>query len=227
MTKILLIAGAREGSLIEIVGLAAARNIPVRETPRAKLDALTEHIGGNHQGVVAEVAKHPTLSLEELVSTMASEPDAMLLILDGIQDPHNLGAILRVAEASGIRGVIIPERGSVGLTEVVDKVSAGAAEYVAVARVSNLVNAIETLKTLRFFVFAADPDAEMDYTAVDWRGRVGLVIGGEGKGVRPLVRARCDGQVKIPMAGHIQSLNASTAAAVVTFEMVRQRRAKA
>ncbi len=223
MAKIWLLPGPREGSLREICGLAEARHIPVRETPRAKLDVLTENLGGNHQGVVAEVARHPTLSLEELLQQVEATVDPMLLILDGIQDPHNLGAILRVAEAAGIQGVVIPERGSVGLTAVVDKVSAGAAEYVPVARVANLVNAIDTLKRLQFFIFAADSEADTDYTATNWQGRVGLVIGGEGKGVRPLVRAHCDGLIKIPMAGHIQSLNASTAAAVVAFEMVRQR----
>jgi 23S rRNA (guanosine2251-2'-O)-methyltransferase len=225
MAKIWVLPGPREGSLREIIGLAESRHIPVSETPRAKLDLLVEGIGGNHQGIVAEVAAHPTWTLDEMVAQLSSVADPMLLILDGIQDPHNLGAILRVAEAAGIGGVVIPERGSVGLTAVVDKVSAGAAEYVPVARVPNLANAIETLKAQQFFVFAADPGASQPYTAVDWRGRVGLVIGGEGQGVHPLVRARCDGLIKIPMAGHIESLNASTAAAVVAFEMVRQRAA--
>lgn len=223
MSKIWVLSGMHEGSMREIWGLAEARHIPVRESPRAKLDLLTEGLDGPHQGVVAEVAAHSTVALEDLIAELQDEVQPMIFVLDGIQDPHNLGAILRVADAAGVRGVVIPERGSAGLTAVVDKVSAGAAEYVPVARVSNLVNAIETLKNQQFFIFAADPAAEHDYTAIDWRGRMGLVIGGEGKGVRPLVRARCDGVVKIPMAGHIQSLNASTAAAVVAFEMVRQR----
>lgn len=221
VNKIWIQPGNREGSLREITGLAEAGRVPIRETPRSRLDLLAEGLGP-HQGIVAEVSAHATLTLDELLSQIVAE-DPMLILLDGIQDPHNLGAILRVAEGAGVHGVIIPERGSVGLTAVVDKVSAGASEYVPVARVPNLVNAIETLKDQRFFIFAADPTSASAYTRVDWRGRVGLVIGGEGKGVRPLVRSRCDGTVTIPMAGQIQSLNAATATAVVVFEMVRQR----
>ncbi len=223
LTKIWIQGGvSREGSLREIVRLAREAHIPIVDTPKERLDAMTAGLGA-HQGVVAAGSSHPILSLDELLSRFGPYDQPMLLLLDGIQDPHNLGAVLRVAEAAGVGGVIIPERGAVGLTPVVDKSSAGAIEYVPVARVINLVRAIETLQAEEFFVFAADPDGSMRYTQVDWHGRVALVIGSEGNGVRPLIKARCDGLLSIPMAGRIQSLNASTAAAAIVFEMVRQR----
>ncbi len=216
------VGSSREGSLREIIGLAREARIPIVDTPKAHLDGMAAGLGA-HQGVAAAASSHPILNLDELLGRWGPSDQPMLVLLDGIQDPHNFGAILRVAEAAGVGGVIIPERRAVGFTPVVDKSSAGASEYVPVARVVNMVRTIEALQAKQFFVFAADPAGTTPYTQVDWRGRVALVIGGEGKGIRPLVRSRCDGLLSIPMAGRIQSLNASAAAAAIVFEMVRQR----
>lgn len=222
IAKIWVRSGEVEGSLREVYALARERDVPVSPVPRTRLDTLGEGLPP-HQGVIAQVAAKATLSLDELMVDAQARPDPAFLILDGVQDPHNFGAILRVADAAGLSGVIIPERGAVGLTAAVAKTSAGASEFVPVARVTNLVRAIEILQREGYFVYAAHPEATQGYAAVDWTGRVALVIGGEGAGVRPLVRDRVDGLVAIPMRGHIASLNASTAAAVVAFEMLRQR----
>jgi 23S rRNA (guanosine2251-2'-O)-methyltransferase len=222
VAKIWVRAGGPEGSLRELLALAGERNVPVSPVPRARLDMLGFGLPP-HQGVIAQVAAQRTIDLDDLIIQAANRPDPVLLILDSVQDPHNFGAILRVADAAGFNGVIIPERGSVGITAAVAKASAGASEFVPVARVSNLVHAIETLKREGYFVYAAHAEGGRNYTTVDWTGRIGLVIGSEGSGVRPLVRDRSDGLVAIPMRGHIASLSASTAAAVVAFEIVRQR----
>lgn len=222
IAKIWVRSGELEGSLRELYALAGERGVPVSPVPRTRLDVIGAGLPP-HQGAIAQVAAKATLSLDDLIIQAAERPDPALLLLDGVQDPHNLGAILRVADAAGLSGVIIPERGAVGITAAVAKASAGASEFVPVARVGNMVQAIETLKREGYFVYAAHPEAAQGYTAVDWTGRVGLIIGGEGTGVRPLVRDRADGLVGIPMRGRIASLNASTAAAVVAFEIVRQR----
>ncbi|MDA8195440.1 MAG: 23S rRNA (guanosine(2251)-2'-O)-methyltransferase RlmB [Thermaerobacter sp.] len=214
--------GAAEGSLREILGIAQEHRIPVSIVPRARLDIMAGPV--SHQGVMAAVSVKATLAMDDLESLIrrASTPPIVFL-LDGVKDPQNLGAIIRVANATGALAVIIPERGAVGLTPVVAKASAGAIEYVPVVRVANLSQAVQTLKTWGVFVYAAQPAAATRYTEIDWRGPVGLVIGGEGEGVRPLVRKRCDGTVFLPMAGAVASLNAATAAAVLGFEVVRQR----
>jgi 23S rRNA (guanosine2251-2'-O)-methyltransferase len=201
-----------QGSLKEIVALAQAQAVPMARVPRRRLDQLAMQLA--HQGVVAQVSPVAALPWEEV----------FLLLLDRVQDPQNLGAILRVADGAGAAGVVVPERGSAGLTAAVAKASAGAVAWVPVARVTNLVAVIERLQQAGYFVFAATQDGERLYYDVDWRGKVALVVGSEGKGVRPLVRARCDQTVRIPMAGKLQSLNAATAAAVVAFEALRQRR---
>lgn len=211
----------KEGSLREIVALAREQHVPVTEVPKPFLDRLAGDVP--HQGVGAQVALKPTLSLEELPDLVQSSTDPLVYILDGIQDPHNLGAILRTADATGATAVVIPERGAAGLTAVVAKASAGAIEYVPVVRVTNLAQAIDKLKDAGLFVFAADPGASQMYTEVDWTGPAAVVIGGEGRGVRPLIRNRSDGLVKLPMLGQVSSLNASNAASVIGFEAIRQR----
>jgi 23S rRNA (guanosine2251-2'-O)-methyltransferase len=147
----------------------------------------------------------------------------LLLVLDGIEDPHNLGAIARTAEAVGAQGIIVPERRAVGLTATVAKASSGALEHLPVARVVNLSQAIERLKTAGFWVYALDAKGDRSYLEMDYRGPVALVVGAEGRGIRPLVAKRCDGRVRIPMRGHVASLNVSVATAVLLYEVLRQR----
>ena len=221
ITRIWIQEGLKEGSLREIAALAHERHIAFSEVPKQFLDRLAQ--GVPHQGVGARVALKPTLGLEDLPKLLASSPLPLLYILDGIQDPHNLGAILRTADATGATGVVIPERGASGLTAVVAKASAGAIEYVPVVRVTNVAQAIDKIKEAGVFVFAADPGAPRLYTEVDWTGPSAVVIGGEGSGVRPLVQSRSDGLVRLPMLGKISSLNASNAASVIGFEAIRQR----
>ena len=223
-TRIWIQQGLQEGSLREIVALARDRHLAVTEVPKSFLDRLSNGLA--HQGVGAQAALKPTLGMDELPDLIQSSTNPLLYILDGIQDPHNLGAILRTADATGATGVIIPERGASGLTAVVAKASAGAIEYVPVVRVTNLAQAIDKVKDAGVFVFAADPGGSTLYTDVDWTGPAAVVIGGEGRGVRPLVRARSDGLIKLPMLGHVSSINASNAACAIGFEAIRQRQRK-
>ncbi len=216
--------GLLEGSLREIAALAHERRIFLKEVPKAFLDRMAEGLA--HQGVGAQVAIKPTLDFDEWSGVLQSLTAPFVYILDGIQDPHNLGAILRTADATGAAGVVIPERGASSLTAVVAKASSGAIEYVSVVRVTNLAQTIDKMKKLGVFVYAAHPTAPTLYTAVDWSGPVGLVIGSEGLGIRPLVRERCDGLVRLPMLGQVASINASNAAAVIGFEVIRQRAGK-
>lgn len=224
ITRVWVQEGLNEGSLREIVGLARQQHLTVVEVPKPFLDRLANGIP--HQGVGAQAALKPTLNLEQLLDLLKASSNPFLYILDGIQDPHNLGAIFRTADATGATAVVVPERGASGLTAVVAKASAGAIEYVPVVRTGNLAQAIDKLKQAGVFVFAADPAASTLYTEVDWSGASAVVIGGEGRGVRPLVRARSDGLVRLPMMGQVASLNASNAACVIGFEVVRQRQAK-
>ncbi|MCL8206478.1 MAG: 23S rRNA (guanosine(2251)-2'-O)-methyltransferase RlmB [Actinomycetia bacterium] len=202
--------------------MARERRVPVAVVPRARLDALAGGLA--HQGVAAWPAAAPTRTEADMEAILAAcEEPPFVLVLDDIQDPQNLGAILRVADGAGAALVVIPERRGAGLTPVVDRVSAGAASWVPVVRVVNLRRAITRLKDLGLVVWAADPGAARVYTEVDWRGPVALVVGNEGKGVRPVVLRECDGAVRLPMAGRLASLNAATAAAVLAFEVRRQR----
>lgn len=223
VSRLWVLEGTSEGSLREILGLARSENIPVMFVPRARLDAMAGPVG--HQGVIAAVSAMPTYNLEDLEGFLAAaEGVPFFYILDGIQDPQNLGTIIRVANATGALAVVIPQRAAAGMTPAVAKASAGAVEYVPVVRVANLAQAIETVKSWGVFVYAAVPEAKTVYTDVDWTGACAIVIGGEGRGVRPLVMKQCDGTVALPMAGAVSSLNAATAAAVIGFEVMRQRR---
>lgn len=213
--------GPSEGSLGEIIQLARSRGVPVHSLPRIRLDEVAGRLP--HQGIVAFVAVKPLLALEDVEELVKASIEPLVLILDGIQDPHNVGAILRVANAVAATAVIIPSRGAAGLTPTVAKASAGAVEYVAVASVTNIAQAVARLKEWGLFIYAADPEAPVLYHQVNWRGAIGLVIGSEGSGVRSLVRDRCDGLVRLPMLGQVASLNAATATAVLAFEVIRQR----
>lgn len=206
----------------EVIRLARSAGVPVRVEPRPALDRLAP--AGRHQGVVALVGAKAYVDPEALLREARDRNQpALILLLDGVEDPHNLGAVLRSAEAAGAHGVVIPDRRSVGLTGTVAKASAGAVEHLPVACVPNLSRTIEWLKEQGLWVYALDPSAEKLYTALDLKGPVALVLGGEGKGIRPGVLGKCDERVRIPMLGRVGSLNVSAAAAIILFEVVRQR----
>lgn len=209
----------------DLVQLARSNGIPVHIDPPERLDRLIRQ--GRHQGIVGVVgAKSYTQEEDLLDQALQSTPPALLVILDNIQDPQNLGAVLRTAEAAGVHGVFIPERRSVGLTAGVAKASAGAIEYVQVARSRNTSRLIEKLKDNGVRTYALDPRGSTPYTAVDLREPVALVFGAEGGGIRPGVKKKCDELITIPMMGQIDSLNLSVTVAIVLFEAIRQRQEK-
>jgi 23S rRNA (guanosine2251-2'-O)-methyltransferase len=218
----IVIARGRHGERIEeLAQLARQRNVPVRFEDRSQVDRLAET--DQHQGVVALAAARQALALEDLL--VASTRDGLLVLLDGIEDPRNLGAIVRTALAAGARGLVLPERRAAGLTETVERASAGALEHLPVARVKNLVRAMEQLKEAGYWLVGLDEHAERRYTDADFTAAVGIVLGGEGGGLHELTRRRCDYLVSIPTTGPVRSLNVSVAAGVVLFEVVRQRQA--
>lgn len=217
----LIVARGSEKTTAKIIAMAKDRGVPVYYAERQRLEAVCQ--GSAHQGVAAYVSSYEYVQIEDILERARKrEEDPFVVILDGIEDPHNLGAIIRNADGAGAHGVIIPKRRSAGITETVAKVSAGAVEYMAVARVSNLVQAIETLKEKGLWIAAADMDEE-PYYEKDLKGKIGLVIGNEGSGISKLVKAHCDFSVSIPMKGGVASLNASSAAAVLLYEIRKQR----
>ena len=228
LQEITIAHGARNARLRELIELARENNIPIRFASRHDLDRLTRVV--THQGVVARVASAEYADADNLLESIAarvgeaSEP--LVLVLDGIEDPHNLGAVLRTAECAGVDGVFIPERRAVGLTETVAKASAGAIEHLPVARAVNLSRLIDQLKENNVWVVGTATDAETNYTDWDWTRASAIVMGGEGAGLHRLVREHCDAVVKIPVQGHIESLNVSVATGVILYEVLRQRAAK-
>jgi 23S rRNA (guanosine2251-2'-O)-methyltransferase len=223
--KIVIADGGNEHRLIEIVGLAREKGIPFQRVSRENLSRLVE-FGANHQGVVAFAAAADYSREDDLLDEISASENPMCLVLDGVEDPRNFGAILRTAECAGVSGVFIPERRAVGLTETVAKSSAGATEYVKVAKVSNLNRLIEDLKLRNIWVVGTSVETEMNYTDWDWNQPTALVIGSEGKGLHRLVAENCDALIKIPMLGEIESLNVSVATGVILFEAIRQRSLK-
>lgn len=219
--KIYVQRGEREGSVKMLIGKASERKIPVIEAEKSKLDALCG--GSYHQGIVAMAAEQNYSTLEEIIEYAESLGESpFIVICDGVEDPHNLGAIIRSAECSGVHGVVIPKRRAVGLTPVVAKSSAGALEHMRVARVTNLASAIDKLKELGFWIYAADMGGEK-YSATDYSKSVALVLGSEGFGISRLVKDKCDFTVSIPLYGRVNSMNVSCAAAVILTEIARQR----
>ena len=216
-----------DGSLRELVNMARDRNIQLREVDKAKLDALCMPFGhgskpGNHQGIVAQVPGVEYCEVEDILAVARERGESpFLILLDGIEDPHNLGSILRSAECAGAHGVILPKRRSASVTAAACKASAGAVEYIKVARVANLADTMRQLKAKGLWLAGADM-AGTPMTQADMKGPLGLVIGGEGEGLGRLVRESCDFLVSIPMAGHLDSLNAAVAAAILMFEKRRQ-----
>ncbi len=222
--RVLLVGGKDAGRLAEIRTLAARSGIQVTTVDEATLDKLAE--GGRHQGVLAEVTARsgdPETQLEEALEAASGPP--LLLVLDGVQDPHNLGACLRSADAAGVAAVIVPRDRAAGLTPVVRKVAAGAAETVPLVSVVNLARTLRELKDRGIWLTGTDDSADRLLYDVDLTGPLALVMGSEGEGMRRLTRECCDQLVSIPMGGAVESLNVSVAAGVVLFEAVRQRRA--
>ncbi len=219
--KVLIVEGAKEQRLNEIFDLARKNSILIDRVSRENLSRLVGG-GANHQGVAAITASAEYVPVDEILEGI--EGEALLVVLDGIEDPRNLGAILRTVECTGANGVFIPERRAVGLTDTVAKSSAGATEYVKVAKVTNLNRLINELKERKIWVVGTSGDADMSYDEWDWKQPSALVLGAEGSGLHRLVAENCDVLVKIPMYGRIESLNVSVAAGVVLFEAKRQRR---
>ena len=219
--KIYVQKGEREGSVIMLVAKASERRIPVIEVERSKLDAISGV--SSHQGIVALAAEQNYSTIEEIIEYAQSLGEApFVVICDGIEDPHNLGAIIRSAECSGVHGVIIPKRRAVGLTPVVAKSSAGALEHMRVARVTNLAMTLDELKRLGFWIYAADMGGQK-YCDVDYSGSVAVVLGSEGFGISRLVKEKCDFTVSIPLYGKVNSMNVSCAAAVILTEVAKGR----
>lgn len=226
--RIVIARGRQDTRAEEIVKLARERNIPVRFEERAQLDRLAG--SKDHQGVIAIAAARAAGTLEEILATANKDKDhggkGLIVLLDGVEDPHNLGAIVRTALAAGAHGVLIPERRAAGLTDAVARASAGALAHLPVAKVTNLAQTMEELKEAGYWLVGLDEHAEKNYTEVDYRSPVGIVLGGEGKGLHDLTRKRCDFVVKLPTTGPVRSLNVSVAAGVVLFEALRQRQSK-
>ena len=209
-----------------IVRLARGARVPVYLEPKPALDRLVP--GGKHQGVIGLVATKPYAQPEDILATARARGETpFFIILDGVEDPHNLGAVIRTAEAAGVHGVVLPERRAVGLTGSVAKASAGALEHVQVARTPNLSRVIASLQTEGLWIYGLDPRAPKPYTVLDLTGPVALVLGGEAKGIRPGVLEKCDDRASIPMQGRVASLNVSVAAGILMYEVVRQRMARA
>ncbi len=211
-----------DGSIKKILGMAKDKGIPTVKADRKKLDELSET--GNHQGVIAYVSAHRYYSVEEILDFAKSKGESpFIVVLDEIEDPHNLGSIMRSAEGAGVHGIIIPKRHSVGLNSTVAKTSAGAIEYMRVAKVSNIASTIEKLKKEGIWFYATHQDATMGYDEADYSGGVGIVIGSEGKGVSRIVAEKCDFLISIPMKGKINSLNASVAAGIIIYNVINKK----
>ncbi len=217
--KLLVARGDLSGSAREIIAMAKEQHVPVQEVERSRLDAITQ----NHQGMLAFASAYQYHTVEEMLALASERGETpFLVVLDGLTDPHNLGAIIRTAECAGAHGVIVQERRAVGLTPAAVKASAGAIEYMMVARVTNLTATLAMLKKHDVWVYAADMEGE-DYTTVDFKGGVAIVIGAEGEGVSRLVLENADKRVALPIHGKLESLNASVAAGVLLYAVLRNR----
>ena len=217
--RLLVVKGIRNQRVSEAIARASQMGIPLRFEPRETLDRMAGGIP--HQGLVAVVSAKPVITLEKLLE--GAHTPALLVLLDGVEDPRNLGAILRTVDAAGADGVLLPDRHSAGLSETVSRSSAGGLEHVQVARIGNVSQAIDELKARGVWVVGFDASGTERWDAVDYRRPIALVLGGEGRGIRRLVRERCDHLVSLPLFGHVGSLNVSVAAGIALYEVVRQR----
>ncbi|GGM35137.1 23S rRNA (guanosine(2251)-2'-O)-methyltransferase RlmB [Paraliobacillus quinghaiensis] len=221
INKIVISDQLNKQAVHKIQSLAKESGVLVNRVPRQKIDQLVE---GNHQGVAAAVAAYTYSTLDDIFQVAADkEEEPFFMLLDEIEDPHNLGSILRTADATGVHGVIIPKRRAVGLTATVAKTSAGAIEYIPVVRVTNMAQTIEELKARHVWVVGTEAEGSEDYRALDGSLPIALVIGNEGKGISRLVKEKCDWTVRLAMKGQVSSLNASVAASLLMYEIYRKR----
>lgn len=221
--RIVIAKGRQDTRVEEIVQLARSHGIAVRFEDRAQLDRLANT--RDHQGVVAIVSARAAATLEDILerANQSKSQRGLIVLLDGVEDPHNLGAIIRTALAAGAHGVVIPERRAAGLTDTVARASAGALAHLPVAKVTNLVRAMEELKEVGYWLVGLDEAGQKSYTEVDYTSPTGIIMGGEGNGLHELTRKRCDFLVCLPTTGPVKSLNVSVATGVVLFEALRQR----
>ncbi|MDX8367588.1 23S rRNA (guanosine(2251)-2'-O)-methyltransferase RlmB [Cytobacillus sp. IB215665] len=221
INKIWIAEGSQRGQMQQVAQLAKDKQVPISFVPKKKIDQMND---GNHQGVIAQVAAYEYASLDDLYRK-AEEKGEMpfFILLDEIEDPHNLGSIMRTADAVGAHGIIIPKRRAVGLTATVAKASTGAIEYIPVAKVTNLSRTIEELKENGIWIIGTDANGQDDYRSIDGNMPLGLVIGSEGKGIGRLIKEKCDFLINLPMRGKVTSLNASVAAGLLMYEVYRKR----
>jgi 23S rRNA (guanosine2251-2'-O)-methyltransferase len=223
--RIVIARGRQDTRVEEIVQLARSRNITVRFEDRSQIDRLAA--SKDHQGIVALVAARAAATLDNILEAanagVGRGEKGLIVLLDGVEDPHNLGAIIRTALAAGAHGVVVPERRAAGLTDTVSRASAGALAHMPVAKVTNLARSMEELKEAGYWLIGLDESADKSYTQTDFTSPVGIVLGGEGNGMHELTRKRCDFVVSLPTVGPVKSLNVSVAAGVVLFEVLRQR----
>lgn len=225
INKIFISDGEKHGSINKIIALAKEKKVIINEVSKAKLKQMSQT--ENNQGVIAIVPPFNYCEIEDILDLAKKRDEKpFILILDGIEDPHNLGSIIRTAETAGVHGIIIPKRRAANVNSTVAKVSAGAVEYMKIARVNNINDAINTLKENDVWICGTDMDTNKYYYDEDFTGGIGIVIGSEGYGMSRLVKENCDFLVKIPMKGKITSLNASVSAGIVMYEAVKQRMAK-
>lgn len=224
INKIFVARGEKQGSINKIIGKAKDSKVVLVETDKRKLDEMSQT--GNHQGVIAIVPPFEYCDVDDILNVAKEKnEDPFVIILDGIEDPHNLGAIIRTAETAGAHGVIIPKRRAVGVNSTVNKSSAGAVEYMKVARVNNITETMNYLKEKGLWIIGTDMDTDKYYYNQNMTGPIAIVIGSEGFGMSRLVKENCDILVKIPMNGKITSLNASVSAGIVMYEIVKQKNA--
>lgn len=218
--KLYLQDDLRGKNVDKVKALATEKKVSISWTPKKTLSDMTN--GGVHQGFVLKVSEFAYADLSEIMTKAENEENPLILILDGLTDPHNLGSILRTADATNVTGIIIPKHRSVGVTPVVSKTSTGAVEHVPIARVTNLIQTLDTLKDKEFWIFGTDMNGTPSHK---WntKGKLALVIGNEGKGISHNIKKQVDEMITIPMNGHVQSLNASVAAAILMYEVFRNR----
>lgn len=222
INKIFVAKGEKHGSINKILSIAKEKRIVIVEADRQKLNQMSE--SNNHQGVIAIVPPYDYCEVEDILDYANSKNEhPFILILDGIEDPHNLGSIIRTAETAGVHGIIIPKRRACGVNSTVTKVAAGAVEHMKIARVNNINDTIKYLKENDIWICGTDMDAKRYYYEEDFKGAIAIIIGSEGFGMSRLVKENCDFLVKIPMKGKITSLNASVSAGIVMYEVVEQR----
>ena len=225
INKIYVTRGERHGSINKILGIAKERKIIVVEKDKRQMDEMAQE--ENYQGVIAIVPPFEYVEIQDILQeAVERKEDPFVLILDGIEDPHNLGSIIRTAETAGVHGIIIPKRRAVSVNSTVNKASAGAVEHMKIARVTNISDAIEELKQAGLWICGTDINSEKYYYNQDLTGPLGIVIGNEGKGISAKVKKNCDFNVKIPMQGKVTSLNASVSTGIIVYEAVKQRNIK-